>query len=872
MSEPISQSEFTKLKQDLARLEGEARAKARIYKRLHELGKSLNETLEVEQVHTIAARFATEELGFEKCLIFQHDDSNGWFRIVHAVGYHNPIHQRVLKIINLLLSGEVVEYLRVSRKAIIHTQEEPNHMVEKLTNSLFLSECTLELFGGDVEMPFGLIIAGNGFHEPERFSRIGTDSIHMLALGNFIVQLSNSTNNIIFYKAWRAEKQYLEENILRRTEEITAQKQTFEAIYKTSKDGIAIIDVETSAFLDANQAYLDMTGFSYDELRRTSNIKLCVEADRARTRLAIQEVIEQGYIKNFIQTSLTRDGTPIITTMSIALMSDASKMLASVKDITVQKELERSLTAEKQRAESAAQAKSMFLANMSHEIRTPMNAIIGMTHLALKTDLDNKQRNYVYKANHAAASLLGILNDILDFSKIEAGKMELECTPFRLEDVLEHLENLLSFKAEEKGIHFSIHTDAAVPTALIGDPLRLGQILINLGNNAIKFTDMGGKVDIRVQLEKTSNTQALLHFLIQDTGIGMTEEQQARLFQSFSQADNSTTRKFGGTGLGLAICKSLSELMSGHIWTESQPGAGSIFHVTLAMLIQQGQASPRRSEQVADSAQVAINLASLTGKRVLLVEDNVLNQEVASDILTDYGIQVDIANHGQEALDLLKDQTFDCVLMDCQMPVMDGCTATREIRKQARFQSLPIIAMTANSMNGDKDKILAVGINDYIAKPIDIANLIDTLVKWVNVQQPDSNRASQPDKALPSTNTIDLPDLPGIDTAKGLAQVGGKMNRYRKYLGVFLEDNQDFASKLGHALQQQDLALAHRLTHTLKSNAAGLGMTELHQTALHLENVYQTALDNSDELKEALISQLQTVLQGLRNLLEQQDT
>jgi CheY-like chemotaxis protein len=290
------------------------------------------------------------------------------------------------------------------------------------------------------------------------------------------------------------------------------------------------------------------------------------------------------------------------------------------------------------------------------------------------------------------------------------------------------------------------------------------------------------------------------------------------------------------------------------------------------MLIQQGQASPRRSEQVADSAQVAINLASLTGKRVLLVEDNALNQEVASDILTDYGMQVDIANHGQEALDLLKDQTFDCVLMDCQMPVMDGCTATREIRKQARFQSLPIIAMTANSMNGDKDKILAVGINDYIAKPIDIANLIDTLVKWVNVQQPDSNRASQPDKTLPSTNTIDLPDLPGIDTAKGLAQVGGKMNRYRKYLGVFLEDNQDFASKLGHALQQQDLALAHRLTHTLKSNAAGLGMTELHQTALHLENVYQTALDNSDELKEALISQLQTVLQGLRNLLEQQDT
>lgn len=872
MTEFVSLEEVESFIQCLSRLEQETHAKSRIYKRLYKLGKSLNETLEVDEVYHIASGFATGELGFERCIIFQHDDRNGWFRIVHAIGYQDPTEQRVLKIINLLLSGEVIEYLRVTGEAIVHTQAAPNRMVEKLTNSLFLSECTLELFGGDVDVPFGLIVAGNGFDQPKRYSRIGADPMRMLALGNFIVQLSNSINNIIFYNAWHEEKQRLEENILRRTEEITAQKQTFEAIYKASKDGIAILDVETSAFLDANQAYLDMTGHSYDELLRTSNIKLCIPADRAKTRFAIKKVVDQGYVKNFIQTSLTRDGTPIITNMSIALMSDRSRMLASVKDITAQKELEKNLIEEKRRAESAVQAKSMFLANMSHEIRTPMNAIISMTHLALKTNLDDKQRNYVYKANHAAVGLLGILNDILDFSKIEASKMELEHTRFRLEDVIEHLENLLSFKAEEKGIKFGIKTDADVPTALVGDPLRLGQILVNLGNNAIKFTAAGGEVSIRVRLKQKTEQQALLHFMVRDTGIGMTEGQKGRLFQSFNQADNSITRKFGGTGLGLAICKNLSGMMGGDIWVDSKPAEGSTFHVSLTLPIQQGQLSPKRSEQTFSSPQSEINRAMLTGRRILLVEDNALNQEVAVDILTDYGMQVAVANHGQEALNILEHQTFDVVLMDCQMPVMDGCTATRKIRQQAKFQSLPVIAMTANSMSGDKEKVLAVGMTDYISKPIDIVDMLHTLAKWMSPRQADSTMTSQHGNVPPHSSINDFPDIPGIDTKKGLAQVGGKLNRYRKYLSVFLEENHDFSAKLDNALVQRDRELAHRLTHTLKSNAAGLGMIGLYQVALALETVYQQTLDNSDELKESLISQLHPVLLELQNLFARQDT
>ncbi|MGB0721801.1 MAG: ATP-binding protein [Gammaproteobacteria bacterium] len=871
MSEPSTADSDSELEQRIARLEAEARDQIRIYSRLHELGKTLNETLEVEQVFDIATGFATRELGFEKCLIFQHDDRNGWFRIVKAVGYENPAEQRILGIISLLLSGEVIEYLRVSGKAIIHTQEAPNSIVSKLTNSLFLSECTLELFGGDIDIPFGLIVAGNGFREPERFSRIGTDSMLMLALGNFIVQFSNSINNIIFYKAWREEKQDLEEKVLRRTQEITEQKQSFEAIYKTSKDGIAILDVETTAFLDANQAYLDMTGHRRDELLRTSNIRLCTDEDRARTRQAIKDVVKFGYVTNFVQSSLTRDGKQIITNMSMALMSDPSRMLVSAKDITVQKEMEKNLIEEKRRAESAARAKSLFLANMSHEIRTPMNAIIGMTQLALKTDLNAKQRDYIFKANQAAGSMLGILNDILDFSKIEAGKLELEHVDFRLEDVLGHLENLLAFKAEEKGLKFDIDTDEAVPTALIGDPLRLGQILINLGNNAIKFTEQGGQVRISTRLLDKSEERALLRFEVSDTGIGMTEAQQDKLFLSFSQADNSTTRKYGGTGLGLAICKDLSNMMGGEIEVESELDHGSLFRVTLPIPVQQGQPSPRRSDQVINSVQSKADREKLRGADILLVEDNPLNQQVAADMLRDCGITIHVAKHGQEAIEILETRSFDGILMDCQMPVMDGYTATRELRKQDRYKSLPIIAMTANVMSGDKEKVLAAGMDDYVSKPINLPCLLHTLAKRITPRRSSPPTQSSAKPAPSADPDIELADLPGIDVEKGIAMVSGKVNRYRKYLGVFLEDNHDFAAKLNDALEKRDLELAHRLAHTLKSSAAALGMTELHEAAVTLEGAYRESLDDTDELKTVVINRLQLIISGLQRLHGQRE-
>ncbi len=421
--------------------------------------------------------------------------------------------------------------------------------------------------------------------------------------------------------------------------------------------------------------------------------------------------------------------TPILTLKGIPAKLEVRLDVTDQKQVEQEQRKALELITAKESAESATLAKSIFLANMSHEIRTPMNAIVGMSKLALETELNSEQRNLIFKVHTASESLLNIINDILDFSKIESDKMELEKIDFRLQEVLDQLSDLLQLKADEKGLLLHIESAVDIPEVLRGDPLRLGQVLINLVNNAIKFTQLGC-VDIKVELVGRQEERFLLRFSVIDTGIGMTPDQMGNIFQSFSQADSSTTRKYGGSGLGLVISQKLVYLMEGKITVESTPEQGSCFHFTVPFA--QGRHNlllPKKAEE----EQIPDELSRLAGKRILLVEDNAFNRELATLLLKRKEIIVFHAEHGKAALEMLqdKDKEVDCVLMDIQMPVMDGYTACREIRRQPKFKELPVLAMTANVMASDMEKSMAAGMNDHIGKPLDENKLFACLLKWL---------------------------------------------------------------------------------------------------------------------------------------------
>ncbi len=815
---------------------------------------------------------------------------------------------------------------------------------------------------------------------------------------SFMAQDEQRTVTITSFKDMTSQKQAEQQK--------KRQEATLTSLINSISDLIFYKDRD-GRYIGCNTAYAAMVGRPVEEILGLTSQDLfppkSAAAMEARDCKTMQELRENSTEL----WNVTRDGQRVLYHTIVSPLWDEEGrpqgVLGISRNITERRKHEEEIRRAKENAEGATRMKSDFLANMSHEIRTPMNAIIGLSHLVLKTELTARQRDYIAKVQTSGQHLLGVINDILDFSKVEAGKLDLENVDFELEKLLDNTGSLISDKCHAKGLELVFEVAPDVPPNLVGDSLRIGQILLNYANNAVKFTEEG-EVIVSVQASEVTDKNVMLTFRVQDTGIGLTPEQMSRLFQSFSQADASTTRRFGGTGLGLAISKKLAELMGGEVGVESDFGKGSTFWFSARLGIgsaarrellpnpdlrgrralvvddseharavivdmlqgmtfitnevssgsdaveevrraatagqpydvvyldwrmpgMDGMETARRirslglsstpmvlmvtahgREEVMKEAESAgienvlvkpVNasilfdmtmvvlggrrtepqpadkqaaadqrLVALRGARILLVEDNDINQQVARELLEDAGFVVDVADNGEIAVAQVQKATYDLVFMDMQMPVMDGVTATREIRKLARFEHLPIVAMTANAMEQDRRKCMDSGMNDFLVKPIDPDNMWSLLTRWVRPRRRDAAAAAvaQPTAQQQGASADGLPQgIPGLDTSLGLSRMMGKKTLYLAMLRRYAAGQQVAMHELRDALARGDTATAERLAHTTKAVSGNVGATQVQEQAAELEHALREAAspDERERLLAALEAPMSTLLAAL---------